>query len=66
MSDPILIIETDDGPFIQPVDYSTMTTDELLGYAMLGREGALREIIKRDSRAGTDTDPYSPVTIPEP
>jgi len=66
MSDPFLIIDTEDGPIIQELDYSTMTMEELEGYVMLGREGAMREMIKRDSRAGADTDPYAPVKLPEP
>lgn len=65
MTSPFTIIETETGPIIYEPDYASMTMDELMEYAALGREEALMEIIKRDPRAGSVGDPNAPVTLPE-
>jgi hypothetical protein len=66
MNDSFIIIDTETGPIIKELDYATMTIEELQGYAMLGRDEAIQEILKREPRTGMRVDPYSPVTIPEP
>ncbi len=65
MSTPFTIIDTETGPIIYNPDYTTMTMDELMEYAALGREEALMEIVKREPRSGQNLDPYAPVTLPE-
>lgn len=65
MTKPFTIIETETGPIIVEPDYSTMTMEELMDYAVLGREEAIKEIIKREPRTGQQLDPYAPVTLPE-
>lgn len=66
MSELFTIIDTETGPINVVPDYKTMTMDELMGYAALGREEALEEIVRREPRTGMAVDPHAPVTLPEP
>ena len=65
MTSPLTIIDTETESIIVEVDYTTLTMDELMEYAALGREEALMEIIKREPRSGSVVDPNAPVTLPE-
>lgn len=66
MSELFTIIDTETGPINVVPDYKAMTMEELMGYAALGREEALEEIVRREPRIGMTVDPHAPVTLPEP
>jgi hypothetical protein len=65
MSEPITIVDTETEAYIIIPDYKAMTIEELIGYAALGRDSAIEEILRREPRFGEKLDPYSPVTLPE-